>query len=163
VNPVWTPPPPPAREPGPVERTFAMAKPDAVARGLVHVVIGRIEVAGFRIVRMKMAHLTLPEAQRFYGEHEGKPFYEELCWFMASGHVVAFILESNDAIVRWREIIGYADARQAKSGTLRAIYGEREGRTPHDRIYRNLVHGSDSAASVERERAFFWPQHPEVT
>ncbi|AMG31194.1 nucleoside-diphosphate kinase [Grimontia hollisae] len=131
-----------------VERTFSIVKPDAVKRNLIGAIYQRIETAGLQIVAAKMLHLTKEQAQGFYAEHEGKPFYEGLVAFMTSGPVMVQVLEGRDAIIRYRELMGKTNPDEAACGTLRADFAES--------MSFNSVHGSDSPASAEREIAYFF-------
>ncbi|MFQ5895381.1 MAG: nucleoside-diphosphate kinase [Nitrospinota bacterium] len=131
-----------------MERTLAIVKPDAVSRGLVGEVLGRIEEAGFRIRALKMKHLTREEAEAFYAVHRERPFYRSLTAFMASGPSVLMVLEKEGAIAQWRDLMGATDPAEAAAGTLRALYGEN--------IERNAVHGSDEAETAAFEVPFFF-------
>jgi nucleoside-diphosphate kinase len=128
-------------------RTLALIKPDAVANGKVGAVIREVEQANFVIVDMWMMTWTLSEAEAFYVEHCGKHFFEALVAFMSSGPLVALVLEDagENAVERWRALMGPADANRAPSGTLRSLFGDRAV------MYRNAVHGSDSVESFRRE------------
>lgn len=131
-----------------IERTFSIVKPDAVKRNLIGAIYQRIEAAGLRIVAAKMLHLTKEQAQGFYAEHEGKPFYNDLVEFMTSGPVTVQVLEGEDAIARYRELMGKTNPEEAACGTLRADFAES--------MRFNSVHGSDSPTSAEREIAYFF-------
>jgi len=131
-----------------VERTLAIIKPDAVKKRVVGRIIQRIEDEGFEILGLKMLQLTKEEAQKFYYVHKEKPFYESLTDFMSSGRVVVLLLEKENAIKHWREVMGATDPAQAKPGTLRRLYGFS--------VERNAVHGSDSPQTAEYEIAFFF-------
>ncbi|MBC7362951.1 MAG: nucleoside-diphosphate kinase [Candidatus Aminicenantes bacterium] len=131
-----------------VERTLAIIKPDAVKKRVVGRIIQRIEDEGFEILGLKMLQLTKEEAQKFYYVHKDKPFYESLTDFMSSGRVVVLLLEKENAIKHWREVMGATDPAQAKPGTLRRLYGFS--------VERNAVHGSDSPQTAEYEIAFFF-------
>jgi len=131
--------------------TFAMVKPDGVQRGLVGEIVSRFERRGLKIVAMKMLHISRDLAERHYAEHKGKPFFEPLVEFITSGPVVAMALEGDDAVQLVRDMIGKTDPKQSAPGTIRADYGIS--------MSRNVIHGSDSDASAEREIAlFFAPQ-----
>lgn len=125
-----------------------MIKPDAVARGRTGAIISRIEAADLRIVALKMWQLTPGQAHAFYGEHRGKPFYEGLIRFMTEGPLVAMVLEGENAVERWRSLMGATDPHQAAPGTLRQQFGSE--------LPRNAVHGSDSPESAEREMRYFF-------
>lgn len=130
------------------ERTFAMIKPDGVQRGLVGQVVARIEAKGYRIVGMRLLRIPLEMAERHYGEHRGKPFFEPLVAFITSGPVVAMVLEGEDAIKGWRAMMGATDPANAAAGTIR---GDLATVIDH-----NVVHGSDAPATAEREIALFF-------
>lgn len=131
-----------------LERTFSIIKPDAVGRNLIGDIYHRFEMAGLRIIAAKMLHLSKEQAEGFYAEHKGKPFYEPLLKFMTSGPVMVQVLEGEDAIRRHREVIGNTDPQKAQAGTIRADYATS--------VTQNAVHGSDSVPSSEREIAYFF-------
>ena len=131
-----------------MERTFAIIKPDAVSRGLAGDIIKRIEQAGLKIRGMRLLHLSLAEAERFYEVHKARPFYNDLCTYMTSGPVVVMVLESDGAIVKWRELMGATDPKKAAAGTIRSDFGEN--------IERNAVHGSDAPETAAQEVPFFF-------
>jgi nucleoside-diphosphate kinase len=128
-----------------VERTLSIIKPDATERNLTGIINATIEKAGLRIVAQKRVRWALQQAQDFYAEHKGRPFYDELCAFMTSGPIVVQVLEGESAIAKYRKVMGATDPSQAKKGTIR----KRFART----MAQNSVHGSDSAASATREIA----------
>ncbi len=131
-----------------VERTFSIVKPNAVAKNAIGAIYARFESAGFSIVAAKMLQLTREQAEGFYAEHHGKPFFDGLVGFMTSGPVMVQVLEGENAIQRNRDIMGATNPANALAGTLRADYA--------DSFTENAVHGSDSAASAEREIAYFF-------
>jgi len=131
-----------------LERTLSIIKPDAVAKDLIGTIYSRFETAGLRIVAAKMVHMSAEQAQGFYAEHEGKPFFIGLVEFMTSGPCMVAVLEGESAIRRHREILGATDPKQALAGTIRADFAEA---TPA-----NATHGSDSPESASREIAFFF-------
>ncbi len=131
-----------------VERTFSIVKPDAVARNLVGEIYSRFEKGGLRIVAAKMLRLTEAQAAGFYAEHEGKPFYDDLCSYMRSGPVMVQVLEGEDAIATNRRLMGATNPAEADPGTIRADFAES--------IDANAVHGSDAPESAAREIAFFF-------
>jgi len=131
-----------------LERTLAIIKPDAVARGLVGEIIRRIEAERFRIRGLKMVHLTKAQAEGFYAVHRGKPFFESLTTFMSSGPCVVLLLEGESAISRWREVMGATDPARAAEGTIRRQFGTT--------IERNVVHGSDAPETAAFEIAYFF-------
>lgn len=127
-----------------------MIKPDAVANGYAGAILEKICSAGFRIAALKMTRLTPEKAGAFYAVHQGRPFYEELVSFMSSGHIIAAILEKENAVEDFRRLIGATDPAKAEEGTLRKLYAESLGR--------NAVHGSDSDENAEIEGHFFFSQ-----
>lgn len=129
-------------------RTLVLIKPDGVGKNLVGKVLDRFLQAGLQLVGLKMLRLSQGEAERFYGEHQGKPFYESLMGFMMSAPIVASVWQGDQAIEKVRALMGATDSQKALAGTLRRDFGTDNRR--------NLVHGSDSAASAEREIAFFF-------
>lgn len=131
-----------------MERTFFMIKPDGVQRGLVGDIIGRMERKGFKIVGMKMLRIDDDLAKRHYGEHRGKPFFEDLVGFITSGPVVALVLEGENAVAGLREMMGKTDPKASRPGTIRGDLGMT--------MSRNVVHGSDSAESAAREISLFF-------
>jgi nucleoside-diphosphate kinase len=131
-----------------MERTLSIIKPDGVARGLVGKVIQRIEELGLKIVAMKMVLLTRAQAQGFYAVHRERPFFDGLTTFMSSGPAVVMVLQGENAIARWRELMGATDYRKAAEGTLR-----REFATD---IEKNVVHGSDAAETAAFEIGYFF-------
>jgi nucleoside-diphosphate kinase len=130
------------------EKTLAIIKPDAVKKGIIGKIIGRIEDEGFKITAMKMVHLSKDDAKGFYIVHKSKPFYDSLTNFMSSGPVVAMALEREDAIACWRNVMGATDPALAKPGTLRRLYGFS--------VETNAVHGSDAKETAEWEINFFF-------
>jgi nucleoside-diphosphate kinase len=130
--------------------TLGILKPDAVERGLVGKVLTMIEDAGFTIRRMEMVRLTPERARAFYAVHEGKPFLDDLVAYMTSGPCVPVMLEAEDAIPRWRELMGATNPENAKPGTIRAAFGKN--------IQTNTVHGSDAPETARTEILFFFPE-----
>ncbi len=127
-----------------------MVKPDGVQRGLVGDVIGRLEKKGIQLVALKMMQLSPELAGRHYGEHEDKPFFSSLIDFITSGPVVAMVWEGDDVVSVTRSLIGATDPREALPGTIRGDLALFTGN--------NLVHGSDSLESAEREIALFFTE-----
>jgi nucleoside-diphosphate kinase len=125
-----------------------MVKPDGVQRGLVGEIISRFEKRGLKIAALKMIQITPELASKHYGEHQGKPFFKGLVEYITSGPVVAMVLEGKDCISLARGMMGATDPKQAAPGTIRGTYGIDIGR--------NVIHGSDSAASAEREISLFF-------
>jgi nucleoside-diphosphate kinase len=131
-----------------MELTLAIIKPDGVARNLVGKVIQRIEDRGLKITAMKMVHLSQFQAQGFYAVHRERPFFQGLTAFMSSGPAVVMVLEGENAIARWRDLMGATDYRKAAEGTLR-----REFATD---IEKNVVHGSDAPETAAFEIGYFF-------
>jgi nucleoside-diphosphate kinase len=136
------------RKERPMEKTLAIIKPDATKKRIVGKIITRVEEEGFTIVRMKLVHLTKDEAKGFYIVHKEKGFYDSLTEFMSSGPVVLMVLEAENAIKLWRDVMGATDPAQAKPGTIRRSYGFS--------IERNAVHGSDARETAEWEIGYFF-------
>jgi len=130
-----------------LEKTLAIIKPDAVKKKVVGKIIQRIEEEGFGISGMKLLRLSKEEAKGFYIVHKEKPFYESLTDFMSSGEIIILILERENAIAHWREVMGATDPALARPGTIRRELGFS--------IERNAVHGSDSPSTAEWEIAYF--------
>ena len=130
------------------ERTFVAIKPDAVNRGLVGEIIARFEKRGFKIIGMKLLHPTLEHAQKHYAEHVGKPFYNNLINFITEGPIVAMVLEGVNVIDITRKMMGSTDPQQAAPGSIRFDYAQIKEC--------NVVHGSDSVESAEREIAIYF-------
>lgn len=133
-----------------MERTYLMVKPDGVQRGLAGEIIARFEKKGFKIVALKMLRISRELAEKHYGEHVGKPFFESLVGFITSGPVVAMVIEGKDAVSAAREMMGATNPLKAAPGTIRGAYGIDIGR--------NVIHGSDSRESAEREIALFFKE-----
>ena len=130
------------------ERTFSIIKPDAVKRNLIGAILGRFESQGFRVVALKMVQLTKEQAEGFYAEHQGKPFFDPLVEDMLSGPMVVSVLEKENAVKDYRIFIGSTNPAEAAEGTIRKDFAlsQRE----------NSVHGSDSVESAKREIAYFF-------
>ena len=137
-----------------IERTLILIKPDGVRRSLVGDVVRRIETKGYKIVGLKMLTPTREILAKHYAEHEGKPFYEPLIEFMLSGPIVALIAEGNRVIEGFRKLAGTTDPTTAEPGTIRGDLGRDQG----TKVVQNIVHGSDSPESAEREIAIFFPE-----
>jgi nucleoside-diphosphate kinase len=131
-----------------IERTLCIIKPDAVERNLAGRIIARLEDAGLRISAMRMLKLSREGAEGFYHVHAGKPFFAPLVEYMISGPVVAIILEGEDAIARYRGLMGATDPAKAAPGTLRADFAQT--------MRRNSVHGSDATETAAFETAYFF-------
>ena len=128
-----------------IEHTFSIIKPDATARNLTGQVNAVIEKAGLRIIAQKRVRWTLAQAQKFYEEHKARPFFGELTTFMTSGPIVVQVLEGENAVAKYREVLGATDPAKAADGTVRKLFARSMGE--------NSAHGSDSTASAEREIA----------
>lgn len=133
-----------------MERTYLMVKPDGVQRGLIGEIIGRFEKKGFKLVAGKLVMATKEQAKAHYAEHEGKPFFDSLITFITSGPVFAMVWEGDDIIELSRMVIGKTKVTEALPGTIRGDYA---AHTPF-----NLIHGSDSPESAEREIANFFDE-----
>ena len=130
------------------ERTLSIIKPDATNRNLTGKINAKFEEAGLRIVAQKRIQLSRAQAGEFYKVHAERPFYDELCEFMASAPVVVQVLEGENAIAKNREVMGATNPEEAAAGTIRAEFAEN--------IERNSVHGSDGPATAKDEIAFFF-------
>ena len=130
------------------ERTFAIIKPDAVAAGHTGEILAMVQQNGFRIAGMKMKRLSQKEAEEFYGVHRERPFYGSLVKFMTEGPVVVMVLERQDAIKKWRDVMGATNPANAAEGTIRKRFAES--------IERNCVHGSDAPETAAVEIPFFF-------
>ena len=131
-----------------VERTFSILKPDATARSLTGAINAMVEQAGLRIVAQKRLRMSRAEAETFYAVHRERPFFGELVDFMISGPVVVQVLEGDNAIVRYRDIMGATDPAKAAPGTIRKLHARSLGE--------NSVHGSDAPETAEKEIAQFF-------
>ena len=131
-----------------LERTFAIIKPDAVARGQQGEIISRIHTAGFQILAIKSMRLTKEEAGGFYAVHRARPFFGELTDFMSSGKIFAMVLEAEGAILKWRDTMGATDPKKAAPGTIRHDLGTSIGN--------NCTHGSDAPDTAAFEISYFF-------
>ena len=127
-------------------RTFTMIKPDAVQNGYSGLILAKIEEAGFKIVAMKITKLSKESAISFYEIHQGKPFFDDLVNYMTSGPIIAAILEKENAVLDFRELIGNTNPKEAKEGTIRQMYAKS--------IDANAIHGSDSDSNAKIEGEF---------
>jgi len=134
-----------------LERTFSIIKPDATARNLTGAINAMIEQAGLRIVAQKRVRISLPQARQFYAVHKERPFFAELVDFMVSGPVVVQVLEGENAIARYRELMGATDPAKAAAGTIRKVHAKSIGE--------NSVHGSDAPDTAAREIAQFFSEN----
>ena len=131
-----------------MERTLSIIKPDGVARGIIGAVIKRLEINNLKIVAMKMLKMDTAQAQGFYAVHKERPFFDSLTDFMTSGPVVVMILEGENAVAKYREIMGATDFREAAEGTIRKDFATD--------IEKNVVHGSDSPETAAFEIGYFF-------
>lgn len=142
--------------PATIQRTLAIIKPDAVAKGVAGQILARIENAGFKVLAAKMIHMTLDQARGFYAVHRARPFYQSLCAFMTQGPCIPMVLEGENVIQRWRDLMGATDFTKAAPGTIRKDFASS--------IEANAVHGSDSPESAAVEIPYFfagleiWPR-----
>lgn len=132
-----------------VEKTLAIIKPDAVSQGHTGNILALIELNGFTISRMEKIHATKQQAEQFYAVHTGKPFFEELTNSMSSGPIVVIMLEKENAIADWRELMGATNPQQARVGTIRKMFASS--------ITANATHGSDAPETAKVELEFFFP------
>ena len=133
------------------ERTFSILKPDATERNLTGAINAMIEQAGLRIVAQKRVRITREQAERFYAVHKDRPFFGELVDFMISGPVVVQVLEGENAIAKYREVMGATDPAKAAAGTIRKVHARSIGE--------NSVHGSDAPETAVREIAQFFSEN----
>jgi nucleoside-diphosphate kinase len=132
----------------PLERTFAIIKPDAVAKGHTGEILSMIEQNGFRIVALKTWRIAKNQAEAFYAVHQARPFFNGLVTFMTEGPVLVMVLEREDAVAKWRELMGATNPASAAQGTIRKKFAEN--------IERNSVHGSDAPETAAEEIPFFF-------
>ncbi|MDA9753972.1 nucleoside-diphosphate kinase [bacterium] len=131
-----------------MEKTLSIIKPDGVKKNIIGSILNRFEVSGFVIVNIKLIKLTKDQASSFYEMHKGKPFFENLVDFMTSGPCVPFIVQGENAITSVREMMGSTNPDDAACGTIRSDFA--------DSIDSNIIHGSDSKESADREISFFF-------
>lgn len=132
-----------------IERTFAICKPDAVEKNCIGAIIALAEKSGLRVKAMRMMHMTRPIAEGFYAVHRERPFFRELVDFMTRGPCVVMVLEGENAIAKWREVMGATDPAKAAEGTVRKLYGTNVGE--------NAAHGSDGPETARFEISWFFP------
>jgi len=132
-----------------MERTLAIVKPDAVRRGLTGDILKRIEASGLTIAALRKIHLSRADAEKFYDVHKARPFFSGLCDYMTSGAVVIAVLQGDNAIVRWRQLMGATDPKKADAGTIRKDFGID--------VEQNATHGSDAPETAAQEISFFFP------
>lgn len=133
----------------PLERTFSIIKPDAIAKNIIGKIYSRFEKAGLQIIAAKMLHLTKKQAEEFYEIHKDRPFFNDLVAFMTSGPVMVQVLEGENAIASNRELMGATNPQEAAKGTIRADFASS--------IDENAVHGSDGPDTAKVEIAYFFP------
>ncbi len=131
-----------------LERTLSIIKPNAVEDGHAGAILARFEQEGFRIMAMKMLHLSRPQAEGFYAVHKERPFFQDLVSFMTRSKVVVLVLERDDAIAKYREVIGATNPDKAEEGTVRKLYGKN--------LEENAVHGSDAPETAKFEIGWFF-------
>ena len=131
-----------------MEKTLSIIKPDGVKKKIIGSILNRFEISGLEIVNIKLIKLTKDQASSFYEMHKGKPFFENLVDFMTSGPCIPFVVEGVDSIKSVREMMGSTNPDEAASGTIRSDFA--------DSIDSNIIHGSDSKESADREIAFFF-------
>lgn len=131
-----------------VERTLSIIKPDAVEKNHTGAILARLESEGFIVRAMKRIHLTRSEAEGFYAEHRGRGFFDELCAFMSRSPILVMTLEREDAVAKYREVIGATNPANAAEGTIRKLFAASVGE--------NAVHGSDKLESAVREIGYFF-------
>jgi nucleoside-diphosphate kinase len=141
-------------DPMAVEHTFSILKPDATGRNLTGAINAIIEKAGLRIVAQKRVRISREQAEKFYAVHRERPFFRELVDFMISGPVVVQVLEGDNAIAKYREVMGATDPAKAAAGTIRKTHAKSIGE--------NSVHGSDAPETAEREIAQFFSENEVV-
>lgn len=130
------------------QATLAIIKPDATKKCILGQIIQRAENADLKVVAMRMLHLTKKEAEGFYYVHRERPFFKDLTTFMSEGPIVVMVLRGDNAIAKWRELMGATNPAEANEGTIRKLFAEN--------IERNAVHGSDSPQSAEFEIGYFF-------
>lgn len=140
-----------------LERTLLLIKPDGVSRGLENEIFSRVEQAGLKVVKKRKVEMTKELADDLYSPHLGKPFYSGLIKFITIGPVICSIVEGEKAVDKVRALMGATDPREAKAGTIRGDFKEQNIYTLEGTI-KNIVHGSDSLESAEREIAVFFKE-----
>ena len=131
-----------------MERTFSIIKPDAVKNGRAGLVLAKLEENGFRVLGLRMVHMSKETAERFYAVHKERPFFGSLVTFMSEGPAVVMAIEREDAVKKLREVMGATNPANAAEGTVRKLYAES--------IERNAIHGSDAPETAQEELAFFF-------
>jgi len=133
-----------------IERTLSIIKPDAISKNIIGKIYSRIEKTGLKIIAAKMLHLTQKEAEGFYAVHRERPFYQELVNFMITGPIMVQILEGENAITKYRELMGDTNPQNAKEGSIRADFASN--------IQANAVHGSDAPETAKNEISYFFTE-----
>ncbi len=133
-----------------MERTFIILKPDALSNKHIGHILTKIEENGFRIIGLKLVQMSKYDAQKFYEVHKNRPFYNDLCNYMSSGPVIVGVLEAENAVQKWRDLIGATDPKEAKEGTIRKLYATSKEA--------NAVHGSDSTENAIKEINYFFSE-----
>jgi len=131
-----------------MQRTLALVKPDAFAAGHQGAIVAKIQESGLSVVGIKALHLTRAQAEGFYHVHKARPFFGDLCKFMTEGKILALVLEGDDAIARWRALMGPTDATKAGKDTIRGQFGTN--------VERNATHGSDAPDTAAFEIGYFF-------
>ena len=131
-----------------IERTLSIIKPDAVAKNVIGQIYARFEGAGLKVIAAKMQHLSRGDAEAFYAVHKERPFFKGLVTFMTEGPIVALVMEREDAIKKWRDVMGATNPANAAEGTVRKLYATS--------IERNAAHGSDAPETAADETRFFF-------
>lgn len=131
-----------------MERTFSIIKPDAVKNGRAGLVLAKLEENGFRVLGLRMVHMSRETAERFYAVHKERPFFGSLTTFMSEGPAIVMALEREDAVKKLRDVMGATNPANAAEGTVRKLYA--------DSIERNAIHGSDAPETAKEELAFFF-------
>ncbi len=131
-----------------MERTFSIIKPDAVQNGRAGLVLAKLEEHGFRVLGLRMVHMSKETAERFYAVHKERPFFGSLVTFMSEGPAIVMALEREDAVKKLREVMGATNPANAAEGTVRKLYAES--------IERNAIHGSDAPETAKEELSFFF-------
>ena len=131
-----------------MQRTLALVKPDAFAAGHQGAIVAKIQESGLKVVAMKSLHLTRAQAEGFYHVHKARPFFGDLCTFMTEGKILALVLEGDEAIARWRALMGPTDATKAGKDTIRGQFGTN--------VERNATHGSDAPDTAAFEIGYFF-------
>lgn len=132
-----------------IERTLSILKPDTLEKNKIGEVIALIEKAGLKVIAAKLIQLSRPQAEGFYAVHRERPFFGELCEFMTRGPVVVMVLEGEDAVAKYRGVMGATNPKDAAEGTIRRLYAKDVGE--------NAVHGSDAPETAKQEVAYFFP------